>query len=91
MAPNKDADVDLEEMEEAKDEIQETDRSWDSVKASKYAYMAANTRKGIRRAVTLSPVKHALSNQKLEAWVYPSVSHYFELKHKPAAQLKFAF
>ena len=58
---------------------------------SKYAYMAANTRKGIRRAVTLSPVKHALSNQKLEAWVYPSVSHYFELKHKPAAQLKFAF
>ncbi|MDD7679676.1 MAG: hypothetical protein PUJ06_04160 [Stecheria intestinalis] len=32
MAPNKDADVDLEEMEEAKDEIQETDRSWDSVK-----------------------------------------------------------
>ena len=35
---------------------------------SKYAYMAANTRKGIRRAVTPSPVKHALSNQKLEAW-----------------------
>lgn len=58
---------------------------------SKYAYMAANTRKGIRRAVTLSPVKHALSNQKLEAWGYPSVSHYFELKHKPAVQLKFAF
>ena len=60
-------------------------------KSSKYAYMAANTRKGIRRAVTLSPVKHALSNQKLEAWGYPSVSYYFELKHKPAVQLKFAF
>lgn len=59
----------------------------------KYAYMAANTRKGICRAVHLTTVKRALSNRKLEAWGYPSASRYFESKHPkyPAVQLQFVF
>lgn len=59
----------------------------------KYAFMAANTRKGTCRAVHLTTVKRALSNQKLEAWGYVSVSKYFESKHPkhPVVQLQFVF
>lgn len=57
----------------------------------KYAYMAGNTRKGTARAVTLTTVKRALSNQKLETLGYYSIYRCFELKHHPVVQLRFAF
>ena len=56
-----------------------------------YAYMAANTRKGPARAVRLTTVLRALSNRKLEAWGYPSISRSFEHKHQSVVQLRFAF
>lgn len=56
-----------------------------------YAYMAANTRKGPARAVRLTTVLRALSNRKLEAWGYPSISHSFEHKRQSVVQLRFAF
>jgi len=47
----------------------------------KYAFMAANTRKGTCRAVHLTTVMRVLSNRKLEEWGCPSASRYFESVH----------
>lgn len=59
----------------------------------KYAFMAANTRKGPCRAVHLTTVMRALSNRKLEDWGFPSASRYFESVHPKfsVVQLQFVF
>ena len=57
----------------------------------KYAYMAANTRRGYWFTVHTGAIKAALSNEKLDIWGYPNIAKTYEHVHFKPVQLQFAF
>ena len=57
----------------------------------KYAYMAANTRRGYWFTVHTGAVLRALSNEKLESWGYMNIANAYERIHTYPVQLRFAF
>lgn len=59
--------------------------------SGRYAYMAANTRRGYWFTVHTGAVQRALSNEKLEGWGLLNMTKAYERIHSYPIQLQFAF
>lgn len=57
----------------------------------KFAYQAANSRRGYWFTVRTGAVTRALSNEKLVSWGYVSILATYESKHSKPVQLQFVF
>ena len=57
----------------------------------KFAYQAANSRRGYWFTVKTGAVTRALSNQKLVSWGYTDLAIAYEVKHTKPVQLQFVF